>query len=52
MHIVWFSTASKELYYMRCDFTSSSATAIRLYTEINNIMETVFVGTTTGTIAG
>ena len=52
MHLVWFSTASKELYYMRCDFTSSSATAIRLYTDIKSIMETVFVGSSVGTIAG
>ena len=52
MHLVWFSTTNKELYYMRCDFTSASATAIRLYTDITSIMETVFVGTTFGTIAG
>jgi len=52
MHLVWFSSTSKELYYMRCDFTSSSATAIRLYTDITNIMETVFVGSSVGTIAG
>jgi hypothetical protein len=50
MTLVWFGNL--ELYYMRCDFTSTSATAIRLYTNINYIRETVFAGTNIGAIAG
>ena len=34
MHLVWFSPTTQELYYMRCDFTSTSATSILLYTGI------------------
>jgi hypothetical protein len=37
---------------MRCDFTSTSATSILLYTDIKSIMETVFVSPITGTIGG
>jgi len=37
---------------MLCDFTSSTATAIRLYQDIKDIKLTVFVGTNVGTSAG
>ena len=52
MTLVWHTENNNELYYMRCDFTSVSATAIWLYSDILKIYETVFVGTTVRTIAG